>query len=82
MEQAIIDKLYEIVSKDRIFTSKADLYAYGFDASIHHAMPSIVVKPKSSEEVEEIVKLANEYSVPVIARGAGTALCGQAVPRR
>ncbi|RLF47349.1 MAG: FAD-binding oxidoreductase [Thermoplasmata archaeon] len=80
MEQAIIDKLYEIVSKDRIFTSKADLYAYGFDASIHHAMPSIVVKPKSSEEVEEIVKLANEYSVPVIARGAGTALCGQAVP--
>ncbi len=80
MEQTIIDKLYEIVSKNRIFTSKADLYAYGFDASIHHAMPSIVVKPKSSKEVEEIVKLANEYSVPIVARGAGTALCGQAVP--
>jgi len=80
MEQIIIDKLYEIVSKDRIFTSKADLYAYGFDASIHHAMPHVVIKPRNSEEVEEIVKLANEYSIPVVARGAGTALCGQAVP--
>ena len=79
MEQ-ILDRLQEIVSRDRIFTSKSDLYAYGFDASIHHAMPHVVVKPKSSNEVEEIVKVANEYSIPVVARGAGTALCGQAVP--
>jgi len=76
----VLDKIYEIVSKDRVFTSKSDLYAYGFDASIHHAMPSVVVKPKNSEEVEEIVKLANEHCIPVVARGAGTALCGQAVP--
>ncbi len=80
MEKEIIEKIEEIVSKDRIFTNKADLYSYGFDASIHHAMPSIVVKPKNAEEVEEIVKIANENCIPVIARGAGTALCGQAVP--
>ncbi len=80
MERRVIDKLHEILDKDRIFTDKADLYAYGFDASIHHAMPDVVVKPKSSEEVEEIVKIANEHRLPVIARGAGTALCGQAVP--
>ncbi|HHF56323.1 MAG TPA: FAD-binding oxidoreductase, partial [Thermoplasmatales archaeon] len=80
MEQIVIEKLHDILSSDRIFTDKADLYAYGFDASIHHATPDVVVKPKSSEEVEEIVKIANEYGVPVVARGAGTALCGQAVP--
>ncbi len=80
MEQKILDRLYEIVDGNRIFTNQADLYAYGFDASIHHATPDVVVKPINSEEVEKIVLLANEYSVPIIARGAGTALCGQAVP--
>ena len=80
MERKIIEKIEEIISKDRIFTDTADLYAYGFDASIHHATPDIVIRPKDAEEVEKVVKIANEYRIPIIARGSGTALCGQAVP--
>ncbi|MBW2058658.1 MAG: FAD-binding oxidoreductase [Deltaproteobacteria bacterium] len=40
--------------------------------------PAIVVKPCKTEEVSEIVKLANQHSVPIIPRGGGasTALGG------
>lgn len=75
-----LDRIYDVVSKDRIFDSRSDLYAYGFDASIHHGMPDIVIRVKNSDEVEEIVKIANAYGIAVVARGAGTALCGQAIP--
>jgi len=80
MEQEIVDEIEKIVDADRIFTDATDLYAYGFDASIHHAMPDVVVKVRDAEEVEKIVSLANQHSIPVIARGAGTGLSGQAVP--
>ncbi len=80
MEEKVLEKLHEIVGRDRVFTDKADLYAYGFDASIHHATPDVVVRVKNADEVEKIVSLANEHSIPIVARGAGTGLSGQAVP--
>ncbi len=80
MNKRILDELERIVGKDRMSTKTADLYVYGFDASIHHKNPHVVVKPKSAQEVSEIVKLANRTRTPVIPRGAGTAMCGHTVP--
>jgi len=80
MEQKIVDEIRKIVDESRVLTDKSDLYAYGFDASIHHAMPDVVVRVKNAEEVEKIVGIANQYLIPVVARGAGTGLSGQAVP--
>ncbi|MHA1895410.1 MAG: FAD-binding oxidoreductase [Candidatus Helarchaeota archaeon] len=34
--------------------------------------PDVIVKPKTTKDVVEIVKLANEYKVPIIPRGGGT----------
>jgi len=80
MEQEIIQKLIEIVGEEWVKTTVAELYVYSTDAGIHRAMPDAVVKPRTTQEVADIVKLANEYKFPVIPRGAGTALCGQSVP--
>ncbi len=43
-------------------------------------MPAIVVLPSTTEEVVEIVKLANEYKIPIVPRGGGTGLNDGAVP--
>ncbi|MDR1954669.1 MAG: FAD-binding oxidoreductase [Candidatus Methanoplasma sp.] len=80
MEQRIIDSIEKIVGKDGYSTKPADLYTYGFDASIFHKTPEIVIQPRSTEEVSEIMKIANREKIPVVARGAGTGLCGSAVP--
>lgn len=80
MKKATLEELEKIVGSERMSTKTADLYVYGFDASIHHKTPHAVVKPRTTQEVAEIVKLANRTRTPIIPRGAGTAMCGHTVP--
>ena len=80
MEKRIVDKIEKIVGKDGYSTRIADRYAYGFDASIFHYTPDIVIQPRSTEQVSGIMKIANAEKIPVVPRGAGTGLCGSAVP--
>ncbi|MEM2943480.1 MAG: FAD-binding oxidoreductase [Methanomassiliicoccales archaeon] len=80
METQLLDKIKDIVGDENCSTRIADLYTYGFDASIHHKTPDLVVQPRTTEEVSQILKLANDSKIPVLARGGGTGLCGSAVP--
>ncbi len=80
MDQRIIDSIEKIVGKNGYSTKSADLYTYGFDASIFHNTPDMVVQPRTTEEVSEIMKIAYKERIPVVPRGAGTGLCGSAVP--
>ncbi|MGB2826147.1 MAG: FAD-binding oxidoreductase, partial [Thermoplasmata archaeon] len=80
MKQEIVEEIKGIVGKDGYSTDIADLYVYGFDASIHHKTPDIVVRPTTTEQVSAIVTLANRTLTPIVPRGAGTAMCGHAVP--
>ncbi len=80
MDQKIIDRIEKVVGKDGYSTKTADLYTYGFDASIFHNTPEIVVQPRSTEQVSELMKIAFEEEIPVVPRGSGTGLCGSAVP--
>jgi len=80
MEQDVVEQIGTIVGESNYSTRIADLYTYGFDASIHHVTPEIVVQPRSTEQVSKLMKLANSLKIPVVPRGAGTGLCGGAVP--
>jgi len=80
MRKGVVEELEKIVGKERLSTRIADLYVYGFDASIHHKTPDVVVRPLNTQEVSEIVKLANRTKTPIVPRGAGTAMCGHTVP--
>ena len=48
-----IDKLKKIVGAENVSDNVADLYVYGSDASVHHAMPAVIVRPKTIEEVQK-----------------------------
>ncbi len=52
---------------------------YSTDASIYQIEPIGVVIPKHAGDVEEVVRLAARERVPVLPRGGGTSLAGQAV---
>ena len=60
-------------------TDSHTLGLYSTDASIYQVAPIGVVAPTSTEQVPALLKLCNEYSVPVLARGGGTSLAGQCV---
>jgi FAD/FMN-containing dehydrogenase/Fe-S oxidoreductase len=52
---------------------------YSTDASIYQIEPLGVVFPRSKEDISAIVELSAKYSVPLLPRGAGSSLAGQAV---
>ena len=82
--EKIVDELEKIVGRKYvIYGDKEKLEAYSHDevAEAQYAhMPDVVVRPGYTEEVAEVVKLANHEKIPVTPRGAGSGLSGGAVP--
>ena len=56
------------------------MVVYESDGTHDKGMPDFVVLPGTTEEVSKLVILANEFEIPIIARGSGTGLSGGAVP--
>ena len=54
---------------------------YSTDASIYEIEPLGVVLPRTPEDAIATVEICGRYGVPVLLRGGGTALAGQAVGR-
>ncbi|HID74205.1 MAG TPA: FAD-binding protein [Thermoplasmata archaeon] len=75
-----IEKLRAIVGDENVSDRIVDLYVYSSDASVHQSMPSMVLRPGSTEEVQRIMRYANEHRIPVVPRGAGSGMGGHAVP--
>lgn len=80
VKKEIIDQLRDIVGSEYCRTDNAELYVYAFDGGVHRKRPDVVVQPQNTKQVQEIVKLANRQKVPLVPRGAGSGLCGAAVP--
>ncbi len=73
--------LRTIVGDKGVLTSPAELAAYSFDGTTNwQSTPEAVVFPNSSEQISEIMKLANDGAIPVTVRGAGTNLSGGSIP--
>jgi FAD/FMN-containing dehydrogenase/Fe-S oxidoreductase len=52
---------------------------YATDASAYREMPLGVVIPETQEDIEKIIRFADQHSIPLIPRTAGTSLAGQVV---
>ncbi len=72
--------LAEIVGADWVLTGKDDLENYGKDwTRQYQAAPSAIALPKTVDEVQAIVRLANERQFSIVPSGGRTGLSGGAV---
>ena len=81
MNKAISDLQKTLTSKN-VLTEIEERYAYSQDASNtsgHTQLPDVVVFAENIEHVQNIIKIANKYKLPVICRGAGTNTVGACV---
>ncbi len=73
----------EITGSAFVLLNEDDLKNYDHDETEDlHFLPDVVVKPRTAEEVSGIMKICNQYKIPVTPRGAGTGLAGGALPDR
>ena len=52
---------------------------YSTDASIYQIEPLGVAFPKTQDDLQAAVELAAKYKIPILPRGAGSSLAGQAI---
>lgn len=77
---AVVDALRAIVGVDKVRCDEESLTTFGRDwTRIHTPRPSAIVFPKTVEQVQAVVKLANEHRLSVVPSGGRTGLSAGAV---
>lgn len=76
----ILQKLENIVGTSYLFTDEETRNHYGHDETEDYVFPpNVVLKPANAQEISEIIKVANDFKIPVTPIGARTGLSGGAL---
>ncbi|MDG1432176.1 MAG: FAD-binding protein, partial [Paracoccaceae bacterium] len=81
MKAELIQRLSRVLNEDAIIHDEAETRAYECDAlSAYRCPPLLAVLPSTTEQVSDVLRICNEFGVPVVPRGAGTSLAGGSLP--
>lgn len=78
---SIAEQLKGAFPKLEVLAAPEDLIPYSFDGTAAiQKLPEAVIFPTSTEEVQAVMRFANEKEIPLVTRGSGTGLSGGSVP--
>jgi glycolate oxidase len=81
LPSSLLERVEKVLGPRGYLHKPEDLTLYEYDGGVDKSRPDIVVFPKSTEDVVSLVKLAAEFDLPIVGRGAGTGLSGGAIAR-
>src|SRR3984885_11518434 len=78
---AILGELQDAVGADGLIIERNQLQTYECDglAALRN-LPAAVVLPRSTKQLEAVVRVCARHRIPFVGRGAGTGLSGGALP--
>ena len=81
----LFKRLIDIVGPDNISDNEADMISYTSDSysmlmqkSI--PLPDVVIMPETAQQVQDIIRLANENKIPIYPRSFGVNIAASAIP--
>jgi len=77
----LMERVHALLGPRGYLHRTEDLSLYEYDGGVDKHPPDLVAFPSTTEQVAALVKLAREFNVPLVGRGAGTGLSGGAIPR-
>jgi glycolate oxidase len=80
IDRELFRKFEKIVGEEYISDAEVARVCHAYDATKQRAMPDVVIRPSSAQEVSQILQLANERCIPVYPVGAASGMTGGAVP--
>ncbi len=80
MNKNILTELEKITGRDGTLTTPEDLAVYGYDGTFEDHRPDVVVLPRTTGQVSQIVQLASRERIPLVTRGMGSGLAAASVP--
>ena len=82
IEHAHIYFFEKLLDKENVYSDKAHLIAYSYDATRAHFEPDAVLFPRTEDDVSIILKYCNEHRIILVPRGAGSGFTGGALPSK
>ena len=77
----VYQEFKSLLGEEFVLTDAESLEKHGHDETEHLLfLPQVVVRPRTTEEISQIMRICNEHLIPVTPRGAGTGLSGGALP--
>jgi glycolate oxidase len=81
IDQDILQQLKEILGEEAVFIDAESLEKYSKDETEDLKFyPEVVVKPRDTFAVSQLLKYCNEHQIAVTPRGGGTGLSGGSLP--
>jgi glycolate oxidase len=78
---AVVAQLQALIPDLELLHDEEDLRPFECDGlAAYRTTPMLVALPDRIDQVEALLKYANQQKIPVVARGAGTGLSGGALP--
>ncbi|TFF98725.1 MAG: FAD-binding oxidoreductase [Promethearchaeota archaeon] len=75
-------QLSKIVGENHVSSEKFVRISYSEDASpFEGELPELIVRPRTTKEISDIMKLASEYKIPVVPVGGRSSINGAPLPR-
>ena len=79
--RAILLAIENAIGRENVFMDDESLKNYAHDETEDlRYFPEVVVKPTTTASVSALLKICNQYCIPVTPRGGGTGLSGAALP--
>jgi glycolate oxidase len=79
----LADQFRTFIDPNYVITDNETMKPYECDGmSMFREMPLLVVLPETVAQVQRVMRICNEYEIPVVARGAGTGLSAGAMPNK
>lgn len=76
----LVTRLRAAIGDDAVKWETEDLAVYAYDGFGEAAPPAAAVLPRDAKDVSAVVRIARDCGEPIVPRGAGTGLCGGAIP--
>ena len=81
LSNALVAELEAAVGFDGLIVERNQLQTYECDGlAAYRTIPAAVVLPRSTAQVQAVVRICARHRIPFVARGAGTGLSGGALP--
>ncbi|MCP1198527.1 FAD-binding protein [Notoacmeibacter sp. MSK16QG-6] len=78
----ILSSLRAVLPDEAVVSDPVELRAFETDGfTAYRRLPLAVVLPSTTQEVAAVMEALSRQKVPVVPRGAGTSLCGGAIPQ-
>jgi alkyldihydroxyacetonephosphate synthase len=90
LPRGFVQRVRRIVGDEHFSQQEGDLISYSLDYWLYGvflsqkgdlpALPSAIVSPSSAAQIQEIIRCAGEYKVPITPFGGGSGVLGGAIP--